>query len=206
MALAADEAAHLLPRGHGVDVVVLDALGRFEHADPFQESGTRHAKLHGLGIVAVDAGHRMRDVLPRFGVGEGIELCESRYEVAVAGFLIGDVHRCVAMDAGAGLLGVDLAFRELLVGEHVRVAALFAEVVREGIAGPHGLEPRVFFEPRLRDDRSRIGLRRSTRDGLAAAVARADLIDGAAIAVVLQREVLSQIAGSTVSSSSSTTR
>ena len=75
--------------------------------------------------------------------------------------------------------------------EHVGVAPLLAEVDREGVAGPHRLQPRVLVDARLRDDRTRIGIRRRLRQRLAAAVARAYLVGRAHIGVVLQREVLS---------------
>ena len=54
-----------------------------------------------------------------------------------------------------------LALGEGLVVEHVGVAALLAEVRGEGVAGPHRLEARVLLEPRLRDDRARIGVGRA---------------------------------------------
>ena len=93
--------------------------------------------------------------LARLGVGHRVHLLEARDQVAAARLLVGHVDRRVAVDAGAGLLGRLLALGERLVVEHVGVAALLAEVHREGVAGPHRLQARILLEPRLRDDRAR---------------------------------------------------
>ena len=96
----------------------------------------------------------------------------------------------MTVDTGARLLGDLLPLGERLVVQHVGVAALLAKILRERIASPHGLEPRILFEPRLRDDRARIDLRRRPRHRLAAAVA-CPLPDRlSAGTVVLQRKVL----------------
>ena len=89
-----------------------------------------------------------------------------------------------------GCLNFSHALRVGLVLEHVGVAALLAEVHREGVARPHGLEARVLLEARLGHDRARVGLGGRVRKRLAAAVARALLVHGPQVGVVLEREVL----------------
>ena len=65
------------------------------------------------------------------------------------------------MQAGAGLLRRLLALGVSLVVEHEGVPALFAEILREGVARPHRLQARILLDARLRDDRARVGLRRA---------------------------------------------
>jgi hypothetical protein len=65
----------------------------------------------------------------------------------------------------------------ILVVQHVGMAAGLAVVEREGIAGPHGSEPRIGIEFLL-------------GNGIAAAVARPLIIHSAHVAVVLSRPVL----------------
>ena len=137
----------------------------------------------------------MRDQLARFEVGHLIHLLEAFDEVAVPRFPVGYIERSVALKAGAGLFGDLLALGENLVVEHVRVAALFAKIFRERVAGPHRLQARVFFDLRLRDDRARIGLGRRARLGFAAAEAGAHLIHRPFVVVVLQRKVLAPYRG-----------
>ncbi len=132
----------------------------------------------------------MRDELARLGVGHLVHLLEALDEVAAAELLVRQIDRAVAVQAGAGLLDDLLALGERLVVEHVGVAALLAEVDREGVAVPHRLQARILLDPRLGDDRARIGGGRRARDRLAAAEAGAHLVDGPLVAVVLQREVL----------------
>jgi hypothetical protein len=111
--------------------------------------------------------------------------------IAAAEALHGHVGRGVAVDAGAGLFGGLLALGEGLILEHVAVAALLAEVDREGVAGPQGLEARVLLQLRPGHHRPRIDLRGRALHRLAAAVAGPLHVDGALVAVVLEREVLS---------------
>ena len=101
--------------------------------------------------------------LARLDVRHLVHLLEALDQIAVAGALVRHVHRAVAVQARARLLGDLLPLGERLVVEHVRVAALLAEVLREGVAGPHRPQPRVLLEPRLRDDRARIGRGRRVR-------------------------------------------
>ena len=132
----------------------------------------------------------MRDQLAGLGVRHLVHALEAFDEVAAAKLLVRKIDRAVAVHACAGLLGDLLALGERLVVEHVGVAALLAKVGRERVAGPHGFQARVLFEPRLRHDRPRIGAGRRARDRLAAAVPGSHLIDRPPIAVVLQGEVL----------------
>src|SRR5262249_61300427 len=48
VALPADVAAHLRPRGVAVDVVVWDPLGRLQDPDAFDEGRPRYPQLHVL--------------------------------------------------------------------------------------------------------------------------------------------------------------
>ena len=149
VALAADVGAHLLARRLRVDVVILHALRGLERADAFDKPGARDAQLHGARIVAVDAGHRMGDQLARFEVRHLVHLLKALDEIAIASLLVRHVDRGVAMHARAGLLGRLLAFGEGLVVEHVGVTALLAKIFGERVSGPHRLQPRVLFDPRL---------------------------------------------------------
>ncbi len=94
------------------------------------------------------------------------------------------------MHAGAGLGHHLLPFGKRLVVQHERVAPLFAEVGGKGVSTPHGLEPRIFFQPGLGHDGAGVGLCGGTLHGFAAAEARPDLVYGAQVAVVLERKVL----------------
>ena len=132
----------------------------------------------------------MRDQLARFGKRHLIELLEAFHQVAVAGLLVRHIDRRVAMQARAGLLRRLLALGVSLVVEHEGVPAFFAEILREGVAGPHRFQARILLDARLRDDGARVGLGRRARLGFAAAVARALLVHGAAVVIVLQREIL----------------
>ena len=146
--------------------------------------------LHRRGVVAVDARDRMADQLARLGVGHRVDRLESLDEVATAGLHVGAVDRGVAVEARARLLRHVLAFGEGLVLEHVGVPALLAEVDRKRVARPHRPEARILGEPRLGHHRAGIGRRRRARHRFAPPVARAYLVHGAAVAVVLEREVL----------------
>ena len=137
----------------------------------------------------------MVDESARLEVGHPVHGLEPAEEIAFAEAFVGQIDRCVAVQAGARLLRHVLALGVHLVVEHVGVAALLAKVDGKGIAGPDGLEPRVLLEPLARDDRTGIGLSRGALDSLAAAVARAHLIHRAQVEVVLLREVLAPDGG-----------
>ena len=74
-----------------------------ERPDAFQEAGRRDAQLHGLGIVAVDAGDRVLDQLARLHVRHVVQRLEALDQVAVAELVIGGVQGGVAVEAGARL-------------------------------------------------------------------------------------------------------
>jgi len=69
-------------------------------------------------------------------VGHPVHRLEARDEVALAELPVWHVDRGVAVGAGSRLLGHLLALGEGLVVEHVGVAALLAEIDREGVARP----------------------------------------------------------------------
>ena len=131
---------------------------------------------------------RMLHELDRLAVGHRVDLLEALDDVAVAGLLVGEIGRGMAVQAGAGLLHHLLTQGVLLVLEHVGVAALLAEVRGERIALPHGPEADVLVDLRPRHDRARIGLGRRTRHRLAAAVLGPLHVDGLEIELVVQRE------------------
>ena len=143
------------------------------------------------GIVAVDARHGVRHQLARLGVRHLVHRLEALDEVAAAELLVraGRPTRGSACTCRAACA---TCWRSV----NVWSSSMYAwprssrKSRREGVAGPHGLQPRILLEPRLRDDRSRIGLRRRARHRLAAAVARPLLVDRPLVPVVLQREVL----------------
>jgi hypothetical protein len=140
--------------------------------------------------MAVDTGHRMRDQFTRFDVRQLIHLLEAFNEVPVPRFLVRDVDRGVALDAGARLFGDLLALGEGLVVEHVGVATLFAKIFGKRVSGPHDLQTWIFFDPRLGDHGAGIGLCRCTWFGFAAAEAGAHLVHRATIVVILQGKIL----------------
>src|SRR5688500_18688458 len=96
--------------------------------------------------MTVDAGDRMSDVRARLLIAHRIDGLEPSSEIAVAETQIGGVHRRVAVQAGSGLLRELLALGELLVRQHVRMTALLAKILAEGIACPEFAEARVLFE------------------------------------------------------------
>jgi hypothetical protein len=96
----------------------------------------------------------------------------------------------VTVDARAGLSDYILAFGECLIVKHVRVTPFLAKIDGKRIPVPHRLQTRVLLESRLSDDRTRIGGGRCAVRSLAAAVARALLIDRAQVTVVLERKIL----------------
>src|SRR5688500_3915497 len=51
MALPADKRAHLLPRRHGVGIVIDGALCRLDRTDALEETWARDPQLHGLRVV-----------------------------------------------------------------------------------------------------------------------------------------------------------
>jgi hypothetical protein len=206
VALPADEAAHLLAARHGVDVVVVAGLGaaggavlaplddarqvrqigvaRGKCLDAVEEAGPRHSQLHGRGIMAIDAGDRVRNQPLALGVflvmgllvGHGAGFDKPGLDVAAAEVAIKRQDRGVAVQAGAGLLHLVDALGLLLVREHVGVPALLAVVEAEGVAGEDALEARVSLE---------LG----GRQPVAAAEFAALVVGGPQVAVVLAREV-----------------
>ena len=166
--------------------------GGLRGGDPSDERGARDAEGHRLGVVAVDAGDRMRHVLAGFRIFQGVELLEPDHEVAVAQLLHRDVGRGVAVDARAGLADF-LPFGVLLVGQHVGVAALLAKILGEGVAGPHPAELRDRVELALGDDVARVVVGRHMGDRLAAAVAGLHHVGGLPVVVVLQGKVLAPL-------------
>ena len=163
--LAADEAAHLLPGRRRVHVVVLHALARLQRANTFDETRPGHAQRHRVRGMTIDARDGMRECpcAPRH-TASGCML-EALDQVAVSGLLVRHVDRRVTVDAGARLLEVLHALGVGLVLEHVRVTALLTEIGGERVARPHRLQPGIFFEARLRDDRSRVGFGGATAAG-----------------------------------------
>ena len=148
-------------------------------------------ELHRLGIVAIDAGHRILHVLDGLLVRHRVEGLESFDEIAAAGLAVGHHHGSVAMEAGSRLLHSLLTAGEDLVLEHVGVSTALAEILRERVSRVDRDQARVTLEARARDHRARIGLRRRARQRFAAAVLGAHLIDGAQVLIVLERKVLS---------------
>jgi hypothetical protein len=116
VALPADVRAHLLARGHLVHLVVRSAGRRLDLGDPLHERRAGDPQRHGLRVVAVDAGDRMRHFLARVEVAH----------VVVRGVaVVAHRHRVVA---GAGpaleLLAHDVAVHaRLRVVGQVRAAA-----------------------------------------------------------------------------------
>ena len=195
VALAADVGAHLGRRGLLVHVVVLHAQGGLVGTDPFDERRAGDAQCERRAVVAVDAGDRMLDELGSLRVRHRVDLVEALGDVAVAGLLVRQVHRRMAVHARARLLHDDLALRELLVFEHVGVAALLAEIFGEGVALPHGLQALVLLDLGARHDRARVGLGRRLRHGFAAAVLGALHVDRHPVVVVLRRKCLAPFGG-----------
>ena len=173
-----------------VHVVILHAQRRLVGTHAFDERGAGDPQRERRAIVAVDAGDRMAHELGRLRVGHRVDLLEALRDVAVARPLVRKVHRRVAVHACARLLHDHLALREPLVLEHVRVAALLAEVLGEGVALPDGLEALVLVDLGARDDRARVGLGRRVRHGLAAAVLGALHVDRFLVELVVLRERL----------------
>ena len=97
--------------------------------------------------MAVDTGDRVRHLFAGLLIRHLVQCVKALNDVALAELLIGLVSRGVAVDAGSGLLGDGLPLGKCLVLEHIGMASFLAEIDREGIAIPHGLQPRVFFEP-----------------------------------------------------------
>src|SRR5215468_849241 len=57
--LTADEAAHFLPRGVAIHIVIVHALTGLERLDSLHETGTCHAQLHRFRIMTIDASNWM---------------------------------------------------------------------------------------------------------------------------------------------------
>src|SRR5688572_10125825 len=108
--------------------------------------------------MTIDAGDGVRTQLARFGERHRVELLEPLHQIAVAGFGVRHLDRGMAMETCAWLFRRLLAFGVSLVLEHESVPAFFAEILREGVTGPHNLQPGIFLDARLRDDRARVGV------------------------------------------------
>jgi hypothetical protein len=139
--------------------------------------------------MAVDAGNGMGHVRTGFLVGHGVECFESFYEIPVPHFFHGRVGRRMALEAGARLLGNELAPGIELVLQHIGMAAFLPEVLREGIPGPHGFKPRVCFQFGPGHDGTGVGFRGRPWHGFAASKACSDLVDGPGIGIVLKGKV-----------------
>lgn len=173
-------------------------VGEGEVLEGIHEAGAGDAECHGVGLVAVDAGDWVLDegvalVIGHVAcllVGDGAEGFEAFGKlfpglgVGDAGFgaevAVGGEHGGVAVEAGAGLVELFDALGFVLVDEHVGVAALFAVVDGKGVAVKDGAPEWVGIE---------------FLEGLAAAVACAFGIDGAAVALVLAGVVLCPLGG-----------
>ncbi len=91
-------------------------VGLGQRADAVQEAGARDAQGHRLGIVAVEAGHRMVDQLAGLGVRHRADLFKTLQDrLQAVGLIAGDAgldarlavggqDGCMTMQAGAGLL------------------------------------------------------------------------------------------------------
>ena len=105
----------------------------------------------------------MRHELARLLVRHLVHRLEALHQVAAAELLVRHVDRRMTVHARARLLHDGLPLGERLIVQHVRVAALLAEILRERVSRPHRLQPRILLESRLRDDRSRIDAGRRAR-------------------------------------------
>src|SRR5215213_654914 len=174
--LPANVGPHLLPRGLLIYVVVLNALRSFQGAHAFYECRTRDAQLHRLRIMAIDTRDRMSDGFTSFEIRHLVQCLEAFDNVAAAELLVCDIRRGMTVDARAGLFRNLLTLGERLIIEHIRMTAFFPEIFRKRISRPDDLQARILFEARLRDYRTRIGLRGRAWLRFAAAIACADLI------------------------------
>ena len=196
MALATDVRAHFLARGHGIDVVVRDALRCLERPYAFHECRAGDAQLHRAGVVTVDASDRVLHSLANLGishvrVADGVE---ALHQIAIPQLQISGNDRGVAIDAHRRRREL-LPFREGLVIEHVGMAAALAVIGGEGVSRPDGFQPRILLEFRSRHHRAGIGLRRGVRHPLAPAVLGALHVHRAQVEIVLHGEVLSPDGG-----------
>ena len=149
VALPADEGSHFLARGVAIDIVILYALVVLECFDAIDETRPGDAQLHRLGIMAIDAAHRVRNQLISFFVGNvvgllirhGADFLKAFHDIAFADVAIGWNDRTVAVEAGAGLGFFRHPLGVFLIEKHVGVAAAVAIVDGKGIAGEHARQP-----------------------------------------------------------------
>src|SRR5688572_24730591 len=71
------------------------------------------------------------------------------------------------------------------------MTAFLPEIDGKRIAIPHRFQARIFFQTRLRHDRTRIYFSRRAGFGLTAAISCALLISGSQVTVILERKILS---------------
>ena len=188
MTLGAGIGSHFLARGHGVRIIVFDALGGLGSANPLDKARPGHPQLHGLGIMAIETGDWMVDMLDCLLIGQRIHFFKTGNEISISQPHIGGIHRTVAVQAGAGL-GYGLPAGKHLVFQHVGMAAFFAKVFGKGVPGPHPLEMRNGFEFGLRRNRSWIFFAWFTGNCLTAAEAGPRHIDRSSVVIVLQGKV-----------------
>jgi len=213
MALAADERAHFLPRGVAIGVVgglaipLPPGLDRREmgqgvvaggqEGDPADQARLGDAQLHRLGVMAVDAGHRVRDELRGLVIRHLADRLEAGHELRLGrGAEEGILQRSrrtalqprlaerdgvggVAVETGARLLPLRHPLGGPLVFQHVGVAPAVPEVDRKGIPVEHRHQAWVPLQPA-----------RGQRLAPAAAVLGAARLGGAQVGIVLAREVL----------------
>ena len=154
MALPADKRAHFVAGRFPVRIVGLGAVALSPEFDGGKmggwfvrfgqclnaedEAGPGHAQMHGVGVVAVDAGDGvgMPHVVEfgiQFFVGVGVGRLEAGHGVALAEGPVDGHDGGMAMQAGSGL-GHTEARGLFLVDEHEGVSAPFAVIDGECIA------------------------------------------------------------------------
>src|SRR5690606_38668215 len=118
------------------------------------EAGPGDAQRHRLGIVAVDAAHRMRvtafvELLTQILITVLIALFEPGHRIAAAELAIERHDRGMTMQAGSRLR-LAQALGRLLVREHVGMTPAVAVVDRERVAEEHAFQPRIALDLLLR--------------------------------------------------------
>lgn len=181
--------SHLEAGGVSIDVIIFDAVERLDLPDAIDEGGPCDAQGHRFRIVAVNTRYGVLDELDCFAVGHLVHPLEACHEVAVAELDVRAVDRRMAVEARSGLTGHDLALGKHLIDEHVSVAALLAEVLREGVPRPEVPQPRVLDEPRSRDFFPGIKIGRLLGECLTSTVPRTRHIHRPPVEVVLDGEV-----------------
>ena len=129
-----------------IDVIVLDALRRFERLYALDKRRFGDAQRQCLCVVAIDATNRVVHQLHRVRIGQLVDLLESLGDVAIAQLLVCNIGRSMTVHACARLRGNHLALGIGLVFQHIGMAALFAEIRRESVTLPHGLESGILLD------------------------------------------------------------